>query len=68
MEKRESRQELERAWGGFRADPGEESFSALYKISKSLVYTICSRLLGNEDDALDAFQATYARLVAMGPS
>ena len=65
MEKRDSRQELEHAWRGFCAEPGEDSFCALYTVSKSLVYTICSRFLGNEDDSLDAFQGTYARLLAI---
>ncbi|MCX7013124.1 MAG: sigma-70 family RNA polymerase sigma factor [Candidatus Sumerlaeota bacterium] len=52
-------------WAAFRADPTEEAFRPLYERTKALVYTVCRRILRDEDDALDAFQGAYARLLAL---
>jgi RNA polymerase sigma-70 factor (ECF subfamily) len=53
------------AWGQFQAHPGEESFEPLYETSKALVYTICYRILRNREDAGDALQNTFARLLVL---
>ena len=52
-------------WTEFFNDPSEERFTPFYETTQSLVYTICYRVLRNQDDAYDAFQATYARLLAL---
>lgn len=41
----------------------EESFVAFYEATKRLVYTIGLRVLRNEEDAADATQAAYCRLL-----
>lgn len=41
----------------------EETFGLVYDQTRPLVYTICHRILGNQEDSLDAFQSTYARLL-----
>lgn len=51
-------------WRQFREDPREETFAPFYEASKRLVYTVCRRVLRDEDDALDAFQGVYDRLLA----
>jgi RNA polymerase sigma factor (sigma-70 family) len=48
----------------FRENPSDETFRPLYESTKDLVYTICYRILRNQEDAVDAFQATYCRVVA----
>lgn len=55
--------DLQKHWTSFRSAPGENTFSPFYDASKNLVYTICYRILRNQDDAHDAFQATYGRLL-----
>ena len=52
-------------WEAFRRDPSEERFEPLYEGSKRLVYTICRRILRAEEHALDAFQATYCRILEL---
>ncbi|MCX7015863.1 MAG: sigma-70 family RNA polymerase sigma factor [Candidatus Sumerlaeota bacterium] len=52
-------------WEAFRAYPAEETFRPLYEESKALIYTICRRILRNDEDAADAFQAAYCRLMAL---
>ncbi len=51
-------------WEAFRSDPSEEPFRPLYEETKALVYTICRRILRNPEDATDAFQSAYCRLLA----
>ncbi len=51
-------------WETFCLDPTEAEFGPLYDASRGLVYAICLRILKNEEDAADAFQSTYARLIA----
>jgi len=53
------------AWELFQARPGEESFEPLYETTKALVYTICYRILRNREDAGDALQNTFARLLVL---
>jgi hypothetical protein len=56
---------LEQAWNAYRRSPGEAAFEPFYERSKTLVYTICRRILGDPDDAADAFQGTYGRLLVL---
>lgn len=51
-------------WRDYLASPGEATFTPLYERTKGLVWTLCVRILGNPEDARDAFQSTYCRLVA----
>lgn len=53
------------AWEAFRHDRTSENFQPVYDATKSLIYTICIRILRNEEDARDAFQSAYCRLFAM---
>lgn len=55
-------------WTAFRHAPTEETFAPLFEQTRLLVFTICRRLLRNEDDAHDAFQGTYSRLLAAAAS
>ncbi|MCC5874787.1 MAG: sigma-70 family RNA polymerase sigma factor, partial [Candidatus Sumerlaeia bacterium] len=57
------RQDLESNLAEFLAQPSEENFSRLFESTSPMVYTICLRLLRSEEDAADAMQATYERLV-----
>lgn len=50
-------------WTEFKAEPNEKNFEAVYRVTSPLVYTICRKMLRNEEDALDAFQSSYARIL-----
>lgn len=50
-------------WKAFCTSPCEETFQPLYETTKKLVFTICYRFFQNEEEALDAFQSTYARMI-----
>ena len=52
-------------WNKFCNTMDEESFEIVYDQTKALVWSICVRILHNEDDTSDAFQATYGRLIAV---
>ena len=52
-------------WDDFCKNPEEENFQPLFEATKGLVYTICFRILRDRDDAQDAFQSTYCRLLAV---
>lgn len=52
-------------WRTFCNNPSESGFKALYQRTSGLVYTVCMRILCNEEDARDAFQGTYCRLVEL---
>ncbi|MCE5230196.1 sigma-70 family RNA polymerase sigma factor [bacterium] len=52
-------------WQSFCATTDEVAFEALYENYRSLVWTLCWRVLGTEDDARDAFQATWTRIYAL---
>lgn len=56
---------LKQIWEAFCASPGEETFHPLYEHTRALMYTICYRVLRNDEDARDAFQSTYCRLLAL---
>jgi len=43
--------------------PSEATFAPVFEQTRRLVFTICRRLLRNEEDAFDAFQGTYCRLL-----
>lgn len=51
-------------WEVFCRRGDESAFLALYEGSKRLVWTLCRRLLIDREDAEDAMQSTYARLLA----
>lgn len=55
----------DKLWTRFLDKPGEESFQPIYDGTKNLVYTVCWRLLGDREEAADALQGTYARLLAL---
>jgi RNA polymerase sigma-70 factor (ECF subfamily) len=55
---------LEGLWEDFRANPTDSAFAPLYEATKGVVYTICLRVLKQRDDAIEAMQSTYARLLA----
>ncbi len=51
-------------WKAFLRHPAEETFAPVYERTKNLVYTICFQTLRTEEDASDAFQRVYERLLA----
>lgn len=54
---------LEEAWRAFAHDPDEAAFAPIYEATRGIAMAVCRRVLRDEEDALDAFQATYARLL-----
>jgi len=54
----------QRLWENFLRDPREERFLPVFEATKDLFYTICFRILRKPEDAEDAFQAAYGRLLA----
>lgn len=54
-------------WQRFLEQPGEATFPPLFVAVKGDVYTIAFRMLGNPEDALEAFQEAFTRLhVSLG--
>jgi len=51
-------------WEAFCQKRAEETFEPVYDRVKGLVYTICHAILNNREDALDAFQSAFCRLIA----
>ncbi len=56
--------DLSASWRSFIEQPEEEGFRVLYDAAAPLVYTICLRITRCRDDAEDAFQGTFCRLIA----
>jgi len=54
----------QKIWKAFLRHPAEETFAPVYERTKNLVYTICFQALRTEEDASDAFQRVYERLLA----
>ena len=52
-------------WRAFYLRPGEDTFRPVYEETKSLVQTLCLRLLRDEAETRDAFQSTYCRLLLL---
>src|SRR5215475_757229 len=52
----------------FQADRAESAFSALMQRHGKVVWNVCCRVLGHEQDAEDAFQATFLVLARKGRS
>ena len=52
-------------WIPFLASPSETTFAPLFESSREQIYSICALILKNHDDAADAFQATYSRLILL---
>ncbi len=57
--------EIEKLWERFEEKPDGERFEPLYEETRKLVYSLCLRLLKNEEDAWDAYQSTYMRLTML---
>lgn len=55
--------DMEETFERFLASRDGEAFSRFYQASSPFVFTICLRLLRVEEDAADAMQATYERLL-----
>ncbi len=53
------------AWKAFCQDPKEQHFEPVYEATKNLVYTICYRVLRSNEEAQDAFQGTFVRLMTL---
>ena len=51
--------EEQNTWAAFQARPCEKTFRPIYDKTEALVYTLCYRILNNEEDARDAFQSAY---------
>ncbi len=60
----QSRNSLQQIWQAFLARPDQRNFEPVYTQTRALVWTLCRRILNNDEDARDAFQAAYARLFA----
>lgn len=52
-------------WEAFCRNPVEATFEPIYESSKALVWTICVRILRDPEDAADAMQSTYCRLLRL---
>lgn len=50
-------------WTRLRKTPDAATLEELYHQTSARVWTICFRILNHEDDARDAFQETYTRLL-----
>lgn len=50
-------------WQRYLTHGDEDSFAALFDAEKDVVWTICVRYLGHGEDAEEAFQSAWARLV-----
>ena len=59
---------LLQAWEAFARQPSNTTFAPFYRLTRNRVYAICLSILRHPEDADDAFQAVYARLLALiGP-
>jgi RNA polymerase sigma-70 factor (ECF subfamily) len=47
----------------FLDSPGEETFAPLFEAQRDLVWRICLKILRSHEDAEEAFQSTWARLL-----
>ncbi|MDK2970805.1 MAG: hypothetical protein PWP23_560 [Candidatus Sumerlaeota bacterium] len=52
------------AWRAYCQDGDERAFEVIFEGTRGLVFTICRSVLRNEEDALEAFQGAYERVVA----
>lgn len=50
-------------WDRFLRAPDDAAFRAVYDECKALAWTVCRRMLRRDEDAQDAFQSAWARLV-----
>lgn len=50
-------------WRDFLRKPCEDTFAPIYESTQGLVWTICFRILRSEEEAQDAFQGTWVRLM-----
>ncbi|MCC5876086.1 MAG: sigma-70 family RNA polymerase sigma factor [Candidatus Sumerlaeia bacterium] len=55
---------LDMAWRRFLGEPNDSTFAPLFEEVRADVYTIARRILGSHEDAVEAFQETFTRLLA----
>ena len=54
---------LRGAWVAFCRQPGDATFAEMFEASKGLVFSICTRMLRDNEDASDALQLVYCHLL-----
>ncbi len=57
--------QIEETWRAYCIDSSEAGFTPFYEATHRLVWTICYRLTRNDEDASDALQAAYCRLLSI---
>ena len=57
--------EKSKIWSEFCRNPCEDTFRPLYESTKAVAYTISYSILRNKEDAADALQSAYCRLLAL---
>ncbi len=55
--------QIQRLWDVYLTNPEEKNFVPFYEGTHRFVYSLCFHLLRNEEDAVDAFQSAYSRMV-----
>ncbi len=55
---------IDEAWERFLEEPEEQSFQPVFEKSHEIVWSICIRILRSPEEAEDAYQRVWARLLA----
>jgi len=56
-------EQLQQSWRAFCATRSEETFAGVYENCQRYAFTICYRILGDEESALDATQVVFTDLL-----